>query len=342
MKNRPDVDAIERSFSGDSSRYGVLARVKNECDIVEAFVRHHAALVDRVVVVDNASQDGTRGILDALEAEGLPLTVLSDDTLEYRQSEIMSYLSRACLRVFDIDRLFLLDADEFLHVESRSHIDAALSRFRSDESVRLAWATYVPETSADDGICAPLRMRRRRREEPKPSYKLAVSRHYADSPAAQVSMGNHDLLDAGTIVETSIADIRIAHYPIRSALQLQTKAAVSWTAYMAMGYDGAYGAQWKFLRQRSDEQNVAELRELAYGYPFGPELFGDDDLVDDPLPHSWSLRYEERARPNPQHTVAMFAEQIASRYAQLRGELATIRPLLQTLEARIGELEEER
>ena len=95
-----DIDAIERRLSGASPVLGVLSRVKNECDIIEAFVRHHAGLVDRIIVVDNGSQDGTSEILAALVEEGLPLAVLADPTLEYRQAEIMTYLTRAGIRGF--------------------------------------------------------------------------------------------------------------------------------------------------------------------------------------------------------------------------------------------------
>src|ERR1700682_3921842 len=91
-----------------------LSRVKNESDIIEAFVRHHVALLDRLFIVDNESSDGTGAILAALQAEGLPLTVLGDRTFGYFQSEIMSYLARATLAATAVDRLFLLDADEFL------------------------------------------------------------------------------------------------------------------------------------------------------------------------------------------------------------------------------------
>ena len=57
-------------------RLVAVTRIRNEDDIVEAFARHHAALVDHHVFLDNGSADGTLAILAALHRDGLPLTVL--------------------------------------------------------------------------------------------------------------------------------------------------------------------------------------------------------------------------------------------------------------------------
>ena len=47
-------------------RLVAVSRVFNEDDIVEAFVRHHAALFDGHVLLDGGSNDRTRAILRAL------------------------------------------------------------------------------------------------------------------------------------------------------------------------------------------------------------------------------------------------------------------------------------
>jgi len=70
------------------------SRVLNEDDILEAFVRHHAALVDHHIFLDNGSSDRSLAILRALQAEGLPLTVLQtraahfcDEFVDQRRTE---------------------------------------------------------------------------------------------------------------------------------------------------------------------------------------------------------------------------------------------------------------
>jgi hypothetical protein len=336
-----DIDAIERRLSGASPVLGVLSRVKNECDIIEAFVRHHAGLVDRIIVVDNGSQDGTSEILAALVEEGLPLAVLADPTLEYRQAEIMTYLTRAGIRGFELDRLFLLDADEFLHVGSRGAVEGALAGFHSGQHLRMAWSTFVPESGpAADGL-APATIRRRRREMVDPHYKLAISKAFLDQPGATIAMGNHAVLEGGVERDSPIAQaLRIAHYPVRSIDQLQTKAALGWTAYVAMGYEGGgLGDHWRQFSEAFDRGEPIALRDIAFGYPYGPQPFLDDDLIEDPVPFVHELRYLELAKPKPSRTIARFSVQVARRYAELQAEVGAMRSELGALETRIAGIE---
>ena len=44
-------------------RLAGITIVRNECDIVEAFVRHNGAVLDQLYVLDNNSSDGTLEIL---------------------------------------------------------------------------------------------------------------------------------------------------------------------------------------------------------------------------------------------------------------------------------------
>ena len=49
-----------------------VSMVRNEEDIVEAFVRHNLTILDGMLVVDHNSTDRTPAILTALCAERLP------------------------------------------------------------------------------------------------------------------------------------------------------------------------------------------------------------------------------------------------------------------------------
>ncbi len=103
-----------------------LARVKNEEDVIEEFVRYNLRFVDALFVVDNASFDGTGEILRALAGEGLALHILHDETVGYRQSESMTHFARDIFAQTDADFLVVLDADEFLKVDTRDRLEAIL------------------------------------------------------------------------------------------------------------------------------------------------------------------------------------------------------------------------
>lgn len=102
-----------------------LTRVKIDGDIIEEFVRHTLRFVDRVVVVDNSSPDGTHDTLCDLQREGLPVTVLADDHTEVR-AELMTQYAQQAFALTDADYLLLLDADEFVHVSSRARLEDEL------------------------------------------------------------------------------------------------------------------------------------------------------------------------------------------------------------------------
>jgi hypothetical protein len=61
------------------------AQVRNEADIIEAFVRHNLSRLDGLLIIDHRSDDRTRDILAALAREGLPLALTLDDDPAQRQ-----------------------------------------------------------------------------------------------------------------------------------------------------------------------------------------------------------------------------------------------------------------
>src|SRR5580698_5944919 len=101
-----------------------ISMVKNESDIIEAFVRHNLAYVDLLVVVDNDSVDGTRDILVAMQIEGLPIVLFDDPIPGYFQSEKLTFLYRKIAPIFRPKLVYFLDADEFIVARSRESLEA--------------------------------------------------------------------------------------------------------------------------------------------------------------------------------------------------------------------------
>jgi hypothetical protein len=122
--------------------------VRNEADIVEAFVRHNLAFVDGIAIFDHRSTDATPAILARLKAEGLPITLLQDSEEGFYQGSRVTTLARECFARTQADFAFVLDADEFIRADSRALIEAALARVPPGHFAVHDWRSYVPATFA--------------------------------------------------------------------------------------------------------------------------------------------------------------------------------------------------
>jgi hypothetical protein len=291
-------------------RLAGVAQVRNEADIIEAFVRHHLARVDVLYVVDHRSEDGTRAMLDALVAEQAPLVVMHDDEPAQRQAHNMTRLARQAFEA-GADAVLALDADEFLKMADRAAFERWLARLPADLCAALEWQTYVPDFARP--ATHPLAAARARRlQEAHGLHKVVLTRAFRDAGAASVGPGNHTVLMAGPAQDLARQPVRLArvppalaalgHLPVRNAAQLRTKIALGWRAHQAAAPDDAALAfHWQELHAElaAGTPTPARLRDIAcnYGVPMARWEPADRvALVDDPLPADTVLRYGGLAR----------------------------------------------
>jgi len=88
--------------------------VRDEVDIVAAMVEHHLAQgLDRLIVTDNASVDGTREVLESYAETGL-VELHHDAEHRKQQRDVVTRMARRARTQFRADWVLNLDADEFL------------------------------------------------------------------------------------------------------------------------------------------------------------------------------------------------------------------------------------
>ncbi|MEP6502510.1 MAG: glycosyltransferase family 2 protein [Betaproteobacteria bacterium] len=282
-----------------------IAMVKNEADIIEASIRHNLAFVDMMVVIDNASTDGTLAILEALRREGLPLLIIGDPVFGHFQSEKVTQAYRMVAPVFNPELVYLLDADEFVRAPSRAALNASLARLPLGSVAVLPWETHVPlpDVTPEQVLADPLATMpmRRRREEPV-YYKAVLRRDPADDGRMVVDQGNHGVhrSDGVVVAQHLVEGASVAHLPVRSPAQLSAKVINGWQACQARNRTRnvpgeAY--QWKQLHDRivgGDELDAHNLLDAALAYAQAPRAGRSvaADLVHDPLPAAHGpLRY---------------------------------------------------
>ena len=290
-----------------------ISVVRNEADVIEAFVRHHTAQLDRIVVVDHRSQDNTAEIVRSLADEGLAVELRTDGSPAQRQTQLLSELMHEVAG--EADWVVPLDADEFLVAEGGS-VREVLAGAPSDRVARVPWRTYVPAAGDDPAERHVLRrIRSRRAAEPRPVWKVVVPRAFCGR-GFRIDQGNHAVVsEAGDRVEHSSAPgLFLAHLPVRSGEQLQRKVLGGWPSHLAR-VDARPGEafQWKALFDRCLDPrpiDAEELYHLATTYGTEPGA-AEAPLVVDPLPvQGGELRYAAR-EVSPLAVLAETAERLA-------------------------------
>lgn len=302
-----------------------VAMVRDEADIIEAFVRHNLTVVDGLSIVDHGSSDGTPEILAALAAEGLPLRTTVDATVEFRQSAVLTRLARQVFADSDPDYIFLLDADEFLKVPSRSRLEARLKPLPPEVHAVQSWQSYVPDFENQRDTVSLLKSARRAPPPQPPVNKAIVSRHFLHSPTL-LAEGNHLVLRAVGAESYPIVrhaplppdECAIAHVPVRSAAQFSAKIAVGWLSCLIQpGRSEQLSYHWRdaFALLASGRQlTPGLLTAIAANYGTADVLKFESpavELVDDPFLAEFSNRHDGVGRTDPLALVLRYAERLA-------------------------------
>jgi hypothetical protein len=241
--------------------------VRDEQDVIEAFVRHHAAQVDGLLIADNLSTDHTRGILDDL-ADELPLVVTVDPDPAYRQSEKMTALADRARVEFGAEWIIPADADEFWQ-PLRMPTLAELCAAQPDEVGILPAAIYDHVVTGTEGFAYMTHRLRLR----TPLHKVAV-RARAD---LIIEMGNHSATYGDPWPAPAFDLLQVRHFPIRTAAQYVRKARQGSAALRLTDLPDDVGKHWRDWDRLTDAQ-LAEV--FAEHWTYDP---ADPAVVFDPL-----------------------------------------------------------
>jgi hypothetical protein len=304
-----------------------VACVRDEEDVIEAFVRHNLAFLDRLIVLDNGSSDGTWSILNALKEEGLPLDLLQDPTPGKYLSQRMTRLMREnAVGQHGADWVLPLDADEFVGArDDRLISDAA----ESDKPLALPWRSYLPHESDEPGEINPVvRLRHRLQDEPNAIIKVVVPSKLAGQANVMLEQGNHELSIDGRAVEpVRQLGAWLSHYPVRSRGQFIAKTVIGHLQNLAMPFHDP--------RRGVHHRTYFEMLQCD-PYPFAGDFArwirihgvyrfdGKPDTISDPLDYrGGTLRHtpaiDDTARS--WQRVMGYGQDLARRYGLMKASL---------------------
>jgi hypothetical protein len=302
-----------------------VAMVRDEADVIEAFVRHNLSLLDGLAIVDHGSLDGTGDILAKLEAEGLPVFVTRASEPGFFQSRHLTELAREMLGRQGADFVFALDADEFLKIGSRPALESALAAVPEGMHVLVHWLTYVPDDFDSVDAFGPGHLWWRLKNERHAMHKVVASRGLLDDPAAYITDGNHLVSRPGRATPPRHARLpagiaAYAHCPVRSRDQLVAKVITGYLADLAAQAPGReFAHHWGELYKelRAGKTLTAEmLREIACNYTLPRAKWqpvSEIELIEDPVPLKFESRYPASAGPDTLRRMMRFAEALIAR-----------------------------
>ena len=282
-------------------RLAAVGMVRNEADIIEAFVRHTLRFVDELRLVDYLSTDATPAILEKLQAEGLPLIVTRHAGNSQVQEILTTKLAQEAFAA-SADWVIPLDCDEFIAAPSPELFRQAVIAARSARVAWWPWVSMVPCANDDKAEIDPVRrIRHRCAVEDGTTPKCMIHRSLADGKTWQFAPGNHHvrLADMDPLPMAKLPDaFALRHYPVRGLDQLMSKMVLgrlAWLPGLEKGSNVSFHTRDFVERLKTGWlPNEDDVTAYAANYQ-SPKRLAQTDLVEDPIAVQHDLRYTSDA-----------------------------------------------
>lgn len=306
-----------------------ITMVKNEVDIIEVFIRYNLNYLDKMVILDNGSTDGTTEIILKLVNEGLPIDLVFDHNPAYVQSEIITNLMYDVIRKYDPTFILPLDVDEFLTSYKEKDVRKIIKQLPTDAVTYIEWVTYVPTEKDDsDQINILHRINHTRKVQFNYDKKIIIPISIVKNNSVVIKQGSHDLEENEKISwkKNIIDTLNLAHYPVRSVEQMKSKYLVGWLANLARPKQVLFDWYYYFNMIKSGKNfDMKDLTNLALYYDV-IDKNNKIGIIKNPIDlekiNNISLRYTEKEDMDSVKNVINYAENLAIEYSSLRWQQA--------------------
>ncbi len=306
-----------------------VSMIKNSADVIETMIRGNALVADQFVIIDNSSTDNTAKILDGLMNEGFRIDVLNDTSVSPYQKDRVQNAIRYALDKYHPDFILPVDDDEIICSDSEAveydEVRGFIENLDQNCLYYMNWRNYIPTDEDDPGqICVALREKFCLDDEPEMTKKVLIPARIASSENFRIGWGGHfaecdDIRD-----HVLLKDIRLAHYPIRSSVQIASKAIVGWINYLAMpNRNKDLSVHWQVMYRAIKEFGLPSVDTMMTLSNLYRERPGDTDNLNVALnpiripDRVFDLKYTGSSEINLLKNICENTERLATAYAEL-------------------------
>lgn len=239
-----------------------ITTIRDEEDVIGPVLRHHLAEgLDRVVVADNLSTDGTRDIIAALAAEDDRVVVVDDTDPGHSHDRKMSALAADAYRQ-GASWVLPFDADEVWYSPDGRTIAEALADIPEEVTIVRApgWDHIV--TDEQDAPFSPHR---------RPQHQTLAKVMFRAHPHPVVHFGQHGVEIPGAHIDGAL---HYRHFQYRSLEQMTRKFRDGREAVEAAGAHPLHCSHWRQGALSTESELQAQWDALC----------SEEGLVFDPAP----------------------------------------------------------
>ena len=257
---------------GQAMKLALVSMIRDEADILPAFLEHASELFDMGFLLDHRSSDGSQKIMDDFCSGFSGWSYFKLDFPGRHQRDMSNIFMR---RAFDaeVDAVIFLDADEFIDCTKEELLSKTCCLNEEQEIGLLRWIPCVPKTFSNSqfDLDEPLYVA----QHPSPASlvapKVVVTRQiFLDANGMlRVTQGNH-AVEGGQAPWPTREIGCIYHVPIRSRQQLFRKAVLGATSNLCDGNsmrDLAFQKKDMVEMIGAGQLTVSRLRSMATNYP---------------------------------------------------------------------------
>ncbi|MGL5693801.1 MAG: glycosyltransferase family 2 protein [Peptostreptococcaceae bacterium] len=279
----------------DNKKIVSVTMVKNECDIIELFVRHNLQVLDEMYIIDHLSTDNTVPILEKLKEEGLPIHILKYNSEAYPHGWLMTKVQEMIINENKADFIMFIDVDELIYSDSKEFI-SSLFDINEKNSYLIYELNYVLR-ECDENKNIPLHEKLLYRISQVGASKSILNVNFHENKPVQCAEGGHSIYKntPGDIPLKHIAT-HLSHFPYRSREQFLSKIFQSALGYLITSYTFRNGLTCTHLidpYKRLIESDGTDLAE----FPLVVEKNIDTGAYAyEPLPFKGHLKYQDMAK----------------------------------------------